>query len=266
MRGAGSSSRPTCVSRRLSACCPCAETIRFLYAQGHLTYAFKPDSAPRGSLFVPLAFVHASRRRRALTLDAGKGDVFHVRALSKHDFEKWSSAVAAFSSHAVQHHHHHDGGGDDDNYGDDVDTAAAGVRGRQDQHQAFTDEPAQHDPASDARAAAARLAKSIAEIEAVLEQLARSAVLATNTTPSSSSSTNVSSASSLSSSGSVGSSAGMTRNTSAGQLDSSAATPVAETTLLQPQRSDSSSTASGSTANAPQSPNNGKFRFLKRGA
>ncbi|GAA5840651.1 hypothetical protein JCM9279_007390 [Rhodotorula babjevae] len=81
-----------------------------LAGNGALSYAFNPTSPLRDSIFVSLAFISASRKHRTFHIDGGT-TVYHCKALTLDDFDKWAAAlkqfipVAQVSSGDVEHAH-----------------------------------------------------------------------------------------------------------------------------------------------------------------
>ncbi|KAM0790735.1 hypothetical protein ACM66B_004590 [Microbotryomycetes sp. NB124-2] len=73
----------------------------WLAPSGALSYSFHPNSPIRDSIFVNLAFVSASRKSRTFHIDSGK-TVYHCKALSIDDFDKWTQALKAFSGNVVE--------------------------------------------------------------------------------------------------------------------------------------------------------------------
>ncbi|GAA6016301.1 hypothetical protein JCM11491_006808 [Sporobolomyces phaffii] len=63
---------------------------------GALSYSFAPDSAIRDSLSVPISYISAKRKQRSLDIDGGN-TVYHCKALSVDDFEKWAAALQKFT-------------------------------------------------------------------------------------------------------------------------------------------------------------------------
>ncbi|GAA6046928.1 hypothetical protein JCM3770_003434 [Rhodotorula araucariae] len=66
-----------------------------LSASGALSYAFNPTSPLRDSIFVSLAFISASRQHRTFHIDGGT-TVYHCKALTADDFDRWASALKRF--------------------------------------------------------------------------------------------------------------------------------------------------------------------------
>ncbi|BGP42164.1 Oxysterol-binding protein 3 [Rhodotorula kratochvilovae] len=66
-----------------------------LSASGALSYAFNPTSPLRDSIFVSLAFISASRKHRTFHIDGGT-TVYHCKALTLDDFDRWASALKRF--------------------------------------------------------------------------------------------------------------------------------------------------------------------------
>ncbi|GAA5909509.1 hypothetical protein JCM8208_006547 [Rhodotorula glutinis] len=81
-----------------------------LAGNGALSYAFSPTSPLRDSIFVSLAFISASRKHRTFHIDGGT-TVYHCKALTLDDFDKWAAAlkqfipVAQVSSGDAEHAH-----------------------------------------------------------------------------------------------------------------------------------------------------------------
>ncbi|KAK4052349.1 Oxysterol-binding protein 3 [Microbotryomycetes sp. JL201] len=73
----------------------------WLAPSGALSYSFHPNSPIRDSIFVNLAFVSASRKSRTFHIDSGK-TVYHCKAMSVEDFDKWTQALKAFSGNVVE--------------------------------------------------------------------------------------------------------------------------------------------------------------------
>ncbi|GAA5959728.1 hypothetical protein JCM3765_000078 [Sporobolomyces pararoseus] len=63
---------------------------------GALSYSFAPDSPIRDSLSVPISYISARRKQRSLDIDGGN-TVYHCKALSVEDFEKWAAALQKFT-------------------------------------------------------------------------------------------------------------------------------------------------------------------------
>ncbi|GAA5897218.1 oxysterol-binding protein related protein OSH3 [Sporobolomyces salmoneus] len=63
---------------------------------GALSYSFSPDSPIRDSLSVPISYITARRKQRTLDIDGGN-TVYHCKALSVEDFEKWAAALQKFT-------------------------------------------------------------------------------------------------------------------------------------------------------------------------
>ncbi|GAA5938831.1 uncharacterized protein JCM15063_004882 [Sporobolomyces koalae] len=63
---------------------------------GALSYSFAPDSPVRDSLSVPISYISARRKSRSLDIDGGN-TVYHCKALSVEDFEKWAAALQRFT-------------------------------------------------------------------------------------------------------------------------------------------------------------------------
>lgn len=70
-------------------------------AQGVLSYSFHPNGPVRDSVLVNTAFIHASRRDRAIHIDSGN-TVMHCKALTEVDFDRWTQALRGFISGTVQ--------------------------------------------------------------------------------------------------------------------------------------------------------------------
>ncbi|KPV73666.1 uncharacterized protein RHOBADRAFT_38265, partial [Rhodotorula graminis WP1] len=66
-----------------------------LAGNGALSYAFNPTSPLRDSIFVSLAFISASRKHRTFHIDGGTS-VYHCKALTLDDFDKWAAALKQF--------------------------------------------------------------------------------------------------------------------------------------------------------------------------
>ncbi|GAA6010665.1 hypothetical protein JCM10207_007793 [Rhodosporidiobolus poonsookiae] len=62
---------------------------------GALSYAFNPNSQVRDSILVSLAFISASRKSRTLAIDSGN-TVWHCKALTLEDFDRWAAALKRF--------------------------------------------------------------------------------------------------------------------------------------------------------------------------
>ncbi|KAI5477524.1 oxysterol-binding protein [Pseudohyphozyma bogoriensis] len=62
---------------------------------GALSYSFNPNSPIRDSVLVSLTFVSAARKTRTFHIDSGKG-VWHMKALTEADFDKWTKALRQF--------------------------------------------------------------------------------------------------------------------------------------------------------------------------
>lgn len=69
--------------------------------QGALSYSFHPNGPIRDSVFVNLAFIHASRKEKAFHIDSGN-TVMHCKALTTDDFDRWTVALRGFISGPVQ--------------------------------------------------------------------------------------------------------------------------------------------------------------------
>ncbi|BGP01955.1 Oxysterol-binding protein 3 [Rhodotorula toruloides] len=76
-----------------------------LSSSGALSYSFNPSSPLRDSIFVSLAFISASRKQRTLHIDGGN-TVYHCKALTLEDFDRWADALKGFINLAQQDHHH----------------------------------------------------------------------------------------------------------------------------------------------------------------
>ncbi|BGP33988.1 Oxysterol-binding protein 3 [Rhodotorula toruloides] len=76
-----------------------------LSSSGALSYSFNPQSPLRDSIFVSLAFISASRKQRTLHIDGGN-TVYHCKALTLEDFDRWADALKRFINLAQQDHHH----------------------------------------------------------------------------------------------------------------------------------------------------------------
>ncbi|CEQ42845.1 SPOSA6832_04710, partial [Sporobolomyces salmonicolor] len=66
-----------------------------LSQSGALAYSFNPNSPIRDSIFVSLAFISASRKHRTLHIDGGN-TVYHCKALTLADFDRWAVALKQF--------------------------------------------------------------------------------------------------------------------------------------------------------------------------
>ncbi|GAA6043860.1 hypothetical protein JCM8097_001192 [Rhodosporidiobolus ruineniae] len=81
-----------------------------LSASGALSYAFNPQSPIRDSIFVSLAFISASRKARTIHIDGGQ-HVWHCKALTLEDFDRWAAALKRFiniaQDHAAAHQQQH---------------------------------------------------------------------------------------------------------------------------------------------------------------
>ncbi|BGP18444.1 hypothetical protein JCM10213_003177 [Rhodosporidiobolus nylandii] len=66
-----------------------------LSSTGALSYAFNPNSPIRDSIFVSLAFISANRKHRTLDIDGGN-TVYHCKALTLEDFDRWAGALRQF--------------------------------------------------------------------------------------------------------------------------------------------------------------------------
>ncbi|GAA97984.1 uncharacterized protein L969DRAFT_84529 [Mixia osmundae IAM 14324] len=72
-----------------------AKRYFWLDNKGVLSYAVNPNSRVRASLFVGLASIVRSSKNKTITIDSGS-TIFHCRALSDQDFEKWTKALRRF--------------------------------------------------------------------------------------------------------------------------------------------------------------------------
>ncbi|GAA5890800.1 hypothetical protein JCM5296_003422 [Sporobolomyces johnsonii] len=68
-----------------------------LSQSGALAYSFNPNSPIRDSIFISLAFISASRKHRTLHIDGGN-TVYHCKALTLADFDRWAAALKQFIS------------------------------------------------------------------------------------------------------------------------------------------------------------------------
>ncbi|TNY22568.1 Oxysterol-binding protein-domain-containing protein [Rhodotorula diobovata] len=66
-----------------------------LAGNGALSYAFNPTSPLRDSIYVSLAFISASRKHRTFHIDGGT-TVYHCKALTLDDFDRWAEALKRF--------------------------------------------------------------------------------------------------------------------------------------------------------------------------
>ncbi|GAA5879315.1 hypothetical protein JCM8547_000661 [Rhodosporidiobolus lusitaniae] len=66
-----------------------------LSSNGQLSYAFNPNSPVRDSILVSNAFISASRKHRTLDIDGGN-TVYHCKALTLEDFDRWAAALRKF--------------------------------------------------------------------------------------------------------------------------------------------------------------------------
>ncbi|GAA5840076.1 hypothetical protein JCM11251_000596 [Rhodosporidiobolus azoricus] len=68
-----------------------------LSSSGELSYSFNPTSPERDRLSVSLAFISANRKHRTLDIDGGN-IVYHCKALTLEDFDRWAGALKRFIS------------------------------------------------------------------------------------------------------------------------------------------------------------------------
>lgn len=68
-----------------------------LTSDGSLSYALQPGGPPRDEISLIQASISSSGRRRDIHIDSGRS-TFHVKCLSKKDFEVW---MAAFRCHTL---------------------------------------------------------------------------------------------------------------------------------------------------------------------
>ncbi|GAA6000749.1 oxysterol-binding protein related protein OSH3 [Rhodotorula paludigena] len=68
-----------------------------LAGNGALSYSFNPTSPVRDSIYVSLAYITASRKHRTLHIDGGT-TVYHCKALTLDDFDRWAAALKRFIS------------------------------------------------------------------------------------------------------------------------------------------------------------------------
>ncbi|GAA5973443.1 hypothetical protein JCM11641_006463 [Rhodosporidiobolus odoratus] len=66
-----------------------------LSSAGALSYAFNPNSPIRDSIVVSLAFISANRKHRTLDIDGGN-TVYHCKALTLEEFDRWATALRQF--------------------------------------------------------------------------------------------------------------------------------------------------------------------------
>ncbi|GAA5908541.1 hypothetical protein JCM6882_001294 [Rhodosporidiobolus microsporus] len=66
-----------------------------LSSSGALSYSFNPNSPVRDTVYVSLAFISANRKHRTLDIDGGN-TVYHCKALTLEDFDRWAGALKRF--------------------------------------------------------------------------------------------------------------------------------------------------------------------------